>query len=71
MDTREPLCKEQIKRHSKICSDTYYSITTCGNCGAVNIVDVRDETHQCYDCDWEDDISGFPDIFYESMEINI
>lgn len=64
------LIKEQIKRQSKICSDTYYSITSCGMCPAVNIVDVRDETHQCHNCGWEDDISGFPDVFYEGMEIN-
>lgn len=70
MDMRELLCKEQIKRQSKICSDTYYSITTCGMCPSVNIVDVRDETHKCYDCGWEDDISSFPDLFYEGMEIN-
>ena len=64
------LIKEQIKRQSKICSDTYYSVTTCGMCPAVNIVDVRDETHKCHNCGWEDDISSFPDICYEGMEIN-
>ena len=62
------LIKEQIKRQSKICSDTYYSITTCGMCPAINIVDVRDEAHKCHVCGWEDDISGFPDVFYEGME---
>lgn len=69
MDTRELLCKEQIKRHSKICSDTYYSITTCGNCGTVNIVDVRNDEHMCWSCGFEDDICEFPDLYYKGMEI--
>lgn len=63
------LIKEQIKRQSKICSDTYYSITTCGMCPSVNIVDIRDEDHQCHACGFEGDLSDFPDLFYPGMEL--
>ena len=43
-----------------------YNIVTCGECGVVNIIEIREQEddHTCFDCGFQSDGCDFPDLFY-------
>ena len=43
-----------------------YNIVTCGDCGTVNIIEIREseDLHTCFDCGFQSDGGDFPDLFY-------
>ena len=43
-----------------------YNIVTCGDCGTVNIIEIREseDLHTCFDCGFQSEGCDFPDLFY-------
>ena len=65
----EQVAKNQIHKSLEIIDKLGYNLTTCGSCGAVNIIDVSEEEHECYLCQYEGECCDFPDLFYDGMTI--
>ena len=43
-----------------------YNIVTCGDCGVVQIIEIREseDLHTCFDCGFQSEGCDFPDLFY-------
>ena len=43
-----------------------YNIVTCGECGVVQIIEIREreDLHTCFDCGFQSEECDFPDLFY-------
>ncbi|MFW6311705.1 MAG: hypothetical protein ACOC1K_05665 [Nanoarchaeota archaeon] len=56
---------EQRKKADDIIEKLNYNIVTCGNCGSINIVDLKKAWYNCYACGYVSDPCDFPDLFYD------
>ena len=43
-----------------------YNIVSCGECGVVQIIEIREseDLHTCYDCGFQSEGCHFPDLIY-------
>ena len=43
-----------------------YNIVTCGDCGTVNIIEIREseDLHTCFDCGFQSEGCDFAVLFY-------
>ena len=70
MKTKRELAVEQISLQERVISLAKINIVTCGNCGAVLLHELNDETIECACCKQELDQSDCPDLWYEGCQNN-
>lgn len=61
--TAEELQEEQKALYNQCIDLAKVNITTCGNCGAVQLMKVATEHHTCSECLTTSDVSNFPDLY--------
>jgi peptide subunit release factor 1 (eRF1) len=72
MPTKRELVIEQLNFMNKIVQEANVNIVTCGNCGSVNLHEIKPMEQKqfitCYDCTSEMELCDCPDFFYSGME---
>lgn len=65
----EVLAKKQITIAESIIDKMGYDLTTCGNCGVVQFIDIAVEDTECYHCGEVGESSSYPSLFFDGMTI--
>lgn len=78
MPTKKELIIEQLNLMNRIKQKANVNIVTCGNCGSVNLHEIKPMEQKqygihflfitCYDCTSEMELCDCPDFFYSGME---
>lgn len=65
----EVLAKNQITIAWSIIEKMGYDLTTCGNCGATQFIDIAVQDTECYHCGEVGESSSYPSLFFDGMTI--